>query len=234
MSDGTSLPVVEPPASVEDPVRTGAVAGVLLAAGTSSRFGAANKLLATVDGGPMVRAGGRTLAAAPVSPLIAVLGHEADRVRAALDGLGFDAVVNPDYADGQATSVRTGVEALDWTHRADSHDGTSNGDADADADAGVEAAVFALGDMPFVRRASIEALVRAYRAGLGTALAAACDGRRGNPVLFDAAHVDALADVGGDVGGRDVLLSSEGAALVETGDPGVLRDVDRPTDLDGE
>jgi molybdenum cofactor cytidylyltransferase len=192
------------------------VAGVLLAAGTSSRFGDANKLLAPVDGDPLVRHAGRTLASADLSPRVAVLGHEADRVRAALDGLGFSFVRNPDYAAGQATSVRTGIEALE---RGSDRPG---------------AAVIALGDMPDVSPATVRTLVSAYRSGGGSALAAACDGRRGNPVCFDARHFDALADVDGDVGGREILLSGESSALVETGDPGVLRDVDTRTDLERE
>jgi len=204
------LPVVDPPATVDDPVRTGRVAGVLLAAGTSSRFGEANKLLARVDGDPIVRRAGRTLAGADVSPLLAVVGHEAERVREALSGLGYRIVENPAYARGQATSVRAGIGALD----------------------GVDAVVLALGDMPFVDPATIDALVRTYRAGTWTALAAACRGRRGNPVLFDATHFDALTDVEGDVGGRAILLDGDASALVETGDPGVLRDVDTRGDLD--
>jgi molybdenum cofactor cytidylyltransferase len=51
--------------------------------------------------------------------------------------------------------------------------------------------------------------------------------------LFDRSHFDALADVSGDRGGREILRSGEGVALVETGDPGVRRDVDTRADLSG-
>lgn len=216
------VPVVEAPFEPSGEAAAGGsetdrrVAGVVLAAGTSSRYGGANKLVQAVDGEPMVRRAARTLLAAGLDPVVVVLGHEADRVREALSGLddasdaGLDFVHNPDYADGQATSVAAGVAALPG---------------------GVDAAVFGLGDMPWVEPASVWRLVAAYRAGVGTALAAACDGQRGNPVLWDEGHFDALANQSGDVGGRDLLLSTEDAALVETGDPGVLRDVDRPADL---
>lgn len=212
--DGPDLPVVsraaveDAPAGAPDDRR---VAGVLLAAGTSSRFGEANKLLAALDGEPVVRHAARTLLdpAAGLDRVVAVVGHEADRVRAALpDGLAV--VENPNYERGQATSVQAGVEAV----------------READA------AVFALGDLPRVRPETVGLLVRAFRAGLGDPLAAACEGRRGNPVLFGARHFDALADVAGDTGGRRILLESDDAALVETGDPGVLRDVDTPEDLE--
>lgn len=203
------LPVITPGELDAGVGQDGRVAGVLLAAGTSSRFGAENKLLATLSGEPLVRAAGETLAASDCAPLVAVLGCEADRVRDALSGIGYRFVRNPAFEQGQATSVRTGVEAL----------------------GGVDAAVFTLGDMPHLAAASVDTLLWAYRADCGTALAAACEGERGNPVLFDAVHFDALADVTGDVGGREVLLEGEASALVETGDPGVLRDVDTREDL---
>jgi molybdenum cofactor cytidylyltransferase len=188
------------------------VAGVVLAAGTSSRFDGANKLLADLDGQPIVRHAVRSLEAAAVDfdPLVVVVGHEAAAVRAALGDADVAVVENPDYAAGQATSMRAGLEAA--------------GDADA--------ALFALGDMPFVLPRTVEGLVRAYRAGVGEALAAAYAGDRGNPVLFGRPHFEALADVEGDTGGRAVLLDSEDGALVETGDPGVLVDVDDPGDLE--
>ena len=201
-----SLPVVSPPfdASGESP----SVAGVLLAAGTSDRYGDHNKLLATHDGDPLVRDAARALLAAPVDPVVVVVGHEADRVSAALDGLDLEPVHNDAYDTGQASSVRAGVRAV--RDRAD-------------------AAVVALGDMPFVAPETVALLVDAYAAGAGDALAAAHDGRRGNPVCFDRRFFDALTDVTGDVGGRSILL--ENGTLVDTDDPGVRRDVDRPADL---
>ena len=212
------LPVVAPPIepTADGPGDATRVTGVLLAAGTSSRYGGSNKLLEPLDGEPMVRRAARALLEAGLDPVVVVLGHEAGRVREALAGLDdeFDHAVgfveNPDYADGQATSVRAGVEALPEE---------------------VDAAVFALGDMPWVRPATVERLVEAHRAGVGTALAAAVEGERGNPVIWDATHFEVLAEQSGDTGGRDLLLSTDGAALVETDDPGVRRDVDRPDDL---
>lgn len=204
------LPVVSPPFETDDRPET-RVAGVLLAAGTSSRFGDRNKLLADLDGEPLVRHAARTLVDGSLDPLVVVVGHEGAQVRAGVEGLGFTVVENPDYADGQATSVRAAVATL----------GSDSADA----------AVFALADMPSVSPESIRLLVAAHRAGRGSALAAAHEGIRGNPVLFDAGHFPALAGVDGDVGGRELLRSGENSALVETGDPGVRRDVDTRDDL---
>lgn len=207
--DAGDLPLVERSA-VGEPVREARVAGVLLAAGESSRFDPENKLLADLRGKPVVWHAAHTLVAAPLDPVIAVVGHEADRVRAALAGLGVEFVENPDYAAGQATSVRAGLRAV----------------SDADA------VLFALGDMPFVLPRTVEGLIDAYRAGVGDALAAAYKGRRGNPVLFGSRRFDALADVEGDAGGRRILLDCEDAALIETGDPGVRIDIDTPGEFE--
>jgi len=185
------------------------VVGVLLAGGTSSRFGDRNKLLADLDGEALVRHAARTLLDADLSEVVAVLGCEAESVRAALSGFDLRFVTNPAYDEGLSTSVARGVEAA----------------AEADA-------VLVLpGDMPRVSPATATLLVDAYRADLATALAAAYDGRRGNPVLFDRAHFDALRTVDGDVGGRSVLLESDRSALVDTDDRGVVADVDTPADL---
>ena len=185
------------------------VAGVLLAAGESTRFGASNKLLEPVDGIPIVRRAAETLVAADVSPVVVVLGADARDVRAAIAALPVHVVENPDYDHGQATSVATGVTAV--ADRAD-------------------AFVIALGDMPWVSPQSVNALVAAYRAGEGEALAASYQGTRGNPVLFDRQYTDALLAIDGDVGGRDIIR--EEGRLIETGDPGVRQDVDTPEDLD--
>lgn len=188
------------------------VGGVLLAGGTSSRFGDRNKLLVPLEEGPLVRCAARTLVEAAVDPVVVVVGHEADRVRAAVSNLPVTTVHNPAYAAGQSTSVRVGIDALRER-------------------AAVDAAVVALGDMPFVDPSSVDALRAAYAAGAGDALALAYDGERGNPVLFDRRFFDRLTDVEGDVGGRAVLLDGDASALVAVDDPGVRRDVDEPGDL---
>lgn len=200
------LPVRDPPAS--PPQTDHDVAAVLLAAGESSRFDNGNKLLADFNGEPVVRAAARSLGATNLAPRVAVLGSDANAVEAVLDEFGFKFVYNPNFASGQATSVQAGVGALD----------------------AVDAVVVALGDMPAVDPSSITALVDAYRAGAGSPLAAAFEGQRGNPVLFDRSYFGALTAVTGDTGGRQLLL--EHGTLVETGDPGVLSDIDTQADLE--
>lgn len=200
--------VIEPPF---EPKRDRRIAGLLLAAGTSTRFGETNKLLASVDGTPLVRLAAQSLRNSLVDRTVVVTGYEAEQVERVLEDLGIDFVENLGFEQGQATSVATGVTAVRDE---------------------VDAAVFALGDMPFVATASINKLIQAYLADEGDLLAAAVDGARGNPVLFDARYFDALENVEGDTGGRQLLLESSDSRLVETGDPGVRKDVDAPSDLE--
>ena len=224
--------VVEPPFGADREVR---VAGVVLAAGTSSRFGEANKLLATVDGRPLVRHAVETLLDAGLDEVIAVVGYESDAVRDAIDDLPVAVVENEDYAEGQATSVRRGIVAVskgaDAAVSKGANAAVSKGADAAEAAGAVDGVLFALGDMPDVRPETVAALVAAFAAGAGDPLAAAFEGQRGNPVLFGRQYFDRLAAVDGDVGGREILRTAERTALVETGDPGVRRDVDRRDDL---
>lgn len=209
------LPVRDPATFPAQRARPDAsVHGVLLAAGTSSRYGDANKLLATVDGTPLVRHAATALVESAVDGVTVVVGHEHEQVAAALDGLDVTIRRNEAYADGQSTSVRVGIERA----------------AERDADT----ALVALGDMPDIRSATHDLLVSAYEYGVADVLAAAYEGRRGNPVLFDARYFSALTAVDGDTGGRQLLRESDDAVAIETGDPGVLRDIDRPSDLDDD
>lgn len=205
----TDLPIRSPPFEAGER-ESSRVAGVLLAAGTSTRFGDDNKLVATLDGEPLVRHAARTLLDASVAPVVVVVGHEADRIRDALAGFDLRFVANDAYAEGQSTSVRAGIGALDAT---------------------IDAAVVALGDMPFVDSDTVETLVSAYEAGVGDAVAASHDGHRGNPVLFDRRFFTDLTAVAGDIGGRQILLERDGTTCVAVPDSGVRRDIDEPGDL---
>lgn len=201
--DRSDLPTALPDATV---------GGVLLAAGTSTRFGSGNKLLATVAGESVVRRAATTLCESALDDVVVVVGFEADRIRAELDDLDVAIVHNDAYAAGQHTSVHRGVTAArdrDW-----------------------DATVFGLGDMPAVDPTSVDLLLRAYAAGVGRVLPAAFEGKRGNPVLFDASTYEDLLTVADDTGGRRVIRAADDVALVETGDPGIVRDVDVDADLE--
>ncbi len=211
MGVGGLLPEAErpQPRAVAAPA-AGPVVPVVLAAGRSSRMGETNKLLADLNGRPLVTHIIDQLAAARLAPPVVVLGSRADEVRAAIGATRARFVTAPDYADGLSASLRAGIAALP-------------------ADCG--AALVCLGDMPRVGTATLRALAAAATSAEVIAIPVWA-GKRGNPVLWGRAHFAALSRLSGDVGGK-ALLSEQAHHVVEiaaSGD-GVLTDVDTPEAL---
>lgn len=211
MKPRDTLPVREPAALSIDEQADVSVHGVVLAAGESRRYGDRNKLLQPRNGDPLVVHAVRTAVDSAVDGVTVVVGYQADAVRGALADFDVDVRTNSAYEAGQSTSLACGVDAA--------------------RERGADAIAVFLGDMPDVSVATVDRLVETFAGTAHDALAPAADGKRGNPVVFDSAHFDALADVDGDVGGREILLERADAIAVETGDPGVLQDIDRPADL---
>ena len=186
-----------------------AVGAVLLAAGRGTRFGAEPKLLARLDGKPLVRHAVEAAFAATARPVVVVLGAHAEAVRAALDGLDAAFVENAAFAAGLSTSLRAGLAALPPA---------------------IDAAVILLGDMPRVTPGQIDRLVAAYHAARPppAAIVPMVEGRRGNPVLLDRRVLaDALASLSGDHGAGP-LLKGRADVLEIRGEPGTALDVDTP------
>jgi molybdenum cofactor cytidylyltransferase len=165
------------------------IAGIVLAAGRSSRLGRPKQLL-DVHGQPLIR---RTVARAVASALddiLVVIGHEAEAVRAALDGLPVRIVANPDAERGQSTSLRAGLAALSPQ---------------------TEAVIFLLGDQPTVDPATIEALIAAWRSTRAPVVAPQYSDGLGNPIVFNREVFSELASLRGDVGARAVVRAREAA-----------------------
>ncbi len=215
MKDIDARPHPRQTEATKTPRRIGAV---VLAAGQSKRMGAQNKLLAEVRGQAMVRGVVETLVGADVSPIVVVVGHEADRVRGALAGCEVEYVDNPDYADGLSTSIRAGAAAMEDR---------------------VDGALFVLSDMPWVTRAHLDALMSAFDPASGRSICVPTHGgRRGNPILWSARYLLDMQRLTGDVGARPLLAEhADQIAEVEVDDRGVHFDVDTPqalAELDAE
>ncbi|TAD88890.1 MAG: 4-diphosphocytidyl-2C-methyl-D-erythritol kinase [Alphaproteobacteria bacterium] len=187
------------------------VAGVVLAAGRSSRMGR-NKLLIPIEGEAMVARVVDTLLAAAVAEVVVVVGHEADAVRQALVGRPVRFVDNPHYADGLATSVRAGLASLA---------------------SDVDAAVMALGDMPGIAAPDIDRLIAAFApAERRSIIIPTHHGQRGNPVMLARALWPQAMAVEGDVGARPVIAANpDHVAEVAIDHAGVLLDLDTPSAL---
>jgi molybdenum cofactor cytidylyltransferase len=194
------------------------VAAIVLAAGRSSRFRAAGgaeetKLVATLDGKPMVRQVVEAALASRARPVVVVVGHARGAVEAALRGLSVPVVFNPDYATGLSSSLRAGLSAIP---------------------AEVQGALAMLGDMPAVEARLIDALIDAFAAQPNVcAVAPAQGGRRGNPVLLGRALFDRAKRLEGDEGARRLLAALPKGDILEIAAPGsdVSFDIDTPGDL---
>lgn len=187
----------------------GEIGAVVLAAGRASRFGAGaddSKVLARLDGKPLVRHVAEAALASRARPVVVVIGHAGAGVRAALGGLDATIVDNPHAASGMAGSLKAGVAALP---------------------ADCAGALILLADMPRVRARTLDALIAAYAAGdrRPDAVAPVFAGRRGNPVLLGRALFGAVAGLEGDVGAR-ALLAQADVREIEVDDPGVSIDID--------
>lgn len=188
------------------------IAALILAAGLSRRMGKTNKLLAEIDGVPMVARVADAVLASKASPVIIVTGHEAECVRGTIEGRKLSFAHNPDYEEGLASSLRRGLAAL------------------PDDIAGV---LVCLGDMPRVTAVHLDRLIRAFNPVEGRAICVPTyRGKRGNPVLLSRRFFAEMRRLKGDMGARQLIgQHHEVVAEVEMDDDGVLVDVDSPDKL---
>ena len=187
------------------------IAGLVLAAGAGTRFGG-RKQLATLDGRPLLEHALAAMASAPVKPVVVVLGAAADVVRDGVDMHGAQPIFCDDWQEGQAASLRMGVEALDRS--------------------GAEAIVITLGDQPHIAARAIAAVVAARSAAQADAVRATYGGEPGHPVLLERALFEPVCALRGDTGAREVLRDARVTDVPcdGLGDPA---DVDTPADLPG-
>jgi molybdenum cofactor cytidylyltransferase len=188
------------------------IAALVLAAGRSTRMAPANKLTVEIDGVPMARRAVDAARASQAEPVVAVIGHDAPRVRDALAGSTVTIVENPDYAAGLSTSLRVGLAALP---------------------AQLDGVVVMLGDMPRVSARHIDRLIAAFNPTEGRAICVPTHrAKRGNPVLWDARFFAEMQALAGDAGARSLLARhADQVCEVAMDDDGVLLDVDTPAAL---
>jgi molybdenum cofactor cytidylyltransferase len=193
-----SVPTAAPP-----------IAAIVLAAGVSRRMGT-NKLLLPLAGEPLVRRACRLALAAELHPLVVVLGHEAERVRAALAGLECRFALSADVGGPMSNSVHRGLECLP---------------ADATG------AIFMLADMVNVTEQMLRALVLAAASSAAPLVCSRYAQTLAPPILFRRVLFGELLAASGEGCGKVVVEQYRGQALYIDWPPAALMDVDTPEDF---
>ncbi len=183
---------------------------IVLAAGESTRFGE-NKMLYRIDGVPVIR---RVVLAAinGLAETIVVLGHEAERVREALQGLDVRTVLNPQYREGMSSSVKVGVRA-------------------ASATRGI---LVLPGDVAFMTPELVKLVIEEHRKTGALIVLPTYNGRGGHPILFDIRLRDELLNISEAGRGLKEVVNRhlQDVYRIETGTPRILLDIDYREDLE--
>ena len=182
--------------------------GLLLAAGSATRFGS-DKLLHPLPHGVPIAAQAARHLASQIPRIVAVVKPGAEELSIQLKNEGCEVEVCENAAEGMGASLACAVRAAG---RADGY-------------------LVALADMPFVRPASIAAVRDALASGAALA-APYFRTRRGHPVGISGRFFDRLVSLKGDEGAKSVLQDNQSVTVkIPVGDPGVIRDIDTPGDL---
>jgi molybdenum cofactor cytidylyltransferase len=182
--------------------------------------GGRHKLLLPLDDRPVLAHVIDASLASQARPIIVVLGHQSDLVRAQIkqytlhQDIAF--VVNPHYQQGMSSSLHIGIQTMladDYRKHTSSYQ--------------VDSTLILLGDQPLITRQVIDTLITAYRTTGMPIVAPLYKGKRGSPVLFDKSLFSELVEVTGDEGGRTVLeRHRHEVELIEIGDARANYDVD--------
>jgi molybdenum cofactor cytidylyltransferase len=191
--------------------RTVFVSAIVLAAGCATRMGG-QKLLLPLRGRPMIDWVIDAALGSRATQTIVVIGHQAEALTEVLKDRPVTLVVNPDHAEGMSTSLQAGIRA---------------------ADGASDAALFLLGDQPFVTSALLDRLIDRFAESRRHVVRPLVGDRPVNPVLMSAALFSEIQEQRGDVGGRMIIERHTGeVCLVPVNDPRLVLDVDSPEEYE--
>jgi molybdenum cofactor cytidylyltransferase len=191
--------------SVSEPI-----AGIILAAGQSKRFGQPKQLL-DWKGEPFVRVVAKTALAAGLSPVVVVTGSNAEQVELTINDLDVTILTNEEWKSGQGNSINAGIKWL----------------SQSSPNTAVGGAIFLLADQPQLTGSVIRALVETHAEGLSPIVAPMVLDQRANPVLFDRVTFPDLLSLEGDIGGR-AIFHKHHVEYLPWHDDRLLLDVDTP------
>lgn len=188
------------------------IGAIVLAAGASQRFGADNKLLASIGGEPLVRRVVHVLIQSGIADIVVVTGHERTLIQAALGALPVGFAHNEDWPQGMASSIATGVSGLP---------------------AGIDCAFIVPGDVPFLTAAVIARLTDVFDEHDRTSIVypATSGGEQRNPVLWPRRFFGDLAALSGAQGAKRLLATLGPECIAVAIDDHVFADIDTEADL---
>lgn len=189
-----------------------AVAAVILAAGSSKRMGNVNKLLALWQGKALVRHVVETAKNSIVEEVIVVTGHQSDAIELALEGLDVRFVHNPDYKEGMASSLKSGIRSVGKNQT------------------GI---AVLLADMPQLKGETLNQIVTGFLQADGRSICIPiCGSRQGNPVIWPKEFFPEILTLSGDKGARELIKKYKNRVLeIPCEDHGTLIDFDTPEDI---
>ena len=189
------------------------ICGIVLAAGSSRRMGAINKLLMEVGGETMVKRSVRPIVEAKLESVAVVTGFEYEKIQSCLNEYDLRFFFNEHFPEGMGTSLAVGVEAIS----AIEPDGI----------------LVSLGDLPYLRKESVLAVMEGFcNLGGENITIPVHSGIPGHPIVFPFRYAEELRALKGDQGARHLIRREEDSvAKLELNDFGIIRDVDSPNSL---
>ena len=187
------------------------VGGLLLAAGGSRRLGEPKQLL-EFEGKTLLRRAAEALCESDCEPVIVVLGAEIERSKNEIDDLTISLVVNDEWERGMSSSIRGGLEKLLLLEPE------------------IDAVMITLCDQPFVTEEKIGLFIKEFERNRAPTIAAQYNDLLGVPALFSREIFDALLNLKGDKGARDLIRQTDSAISIDL--PEAAFDIDTTNDLE--
>jgi molybdenum cofactor cytidylyltransferase len=185
-----------------------AIAGLILAAGESSRMGA-DKPLLIYRGRTFLETLIATLHESGIERVVVVLGHHAEEIKQSVNLAAAEVVVNHDYRLGQTSSLQAGLRAL----QGNEPDGI----------------VMCLVDHPAISADTVRQLVRQFKSSGKPVIIPEFHGRHGHPILVGKELLSQFRALGPGEGADTVIRRHrDGTQFVAVSDPGILLDIDDP------
>jgi len=181
------------------------ISAILLGAGESKRMGK-NKLFLSWGKRTILDHCLQALLRSMAKEVVVVINNRMEDIAHYLREKGVKVVVNPDYKEGMSGSIRRGIRALD-----PKSDGI----------------LISLGDQPFIKTRTINALIEAFGKAEGKIIVPSFKGERGHPVIFHRKYEEELLRLKGDAGGKTIMIKHpEDVRIITVKSEGVIRDID--------